>query len=241
MNKKIFFALLFFFQLSISFALFAQKRSTVPPQIQQKLDYVQNDSSDCTLEYIVTLEKELRAMYSSDDYVFFITEFRKGKLYTGSGEYTEAILHFKKAFKIVEKQSVEHNTDIANVASWLGYVYYTAGDYDNALLYFNKGLIIAKEMLGENHPNTARFYGNVGRVYYAKRDFDNALLYSGKGLAIVENMLGKKHPDTASFYGNIGDVYWAPLKTRGNLHKFSNMLKFQYEERARIFRRRNQT
>ena len=33
----------------------------------------------------------------------------------------------------------------------------------------------------------------------------------------------------------------APLKTRGNLHKFSNMLKFQYEERARIFRRRNQT
>ena len=43
------------------------------------------------------------------------------------------------------------------------------------------------------------------------------------------------------FMGERGTKYRAPLKTRGNLHKFSNMLKFQYEERARIFRRRNQT
>ena len=139
------------------------------------------------------------------------TESQKGPIYhliawakKEQGDYVDAIIFYKKAFKIYRKSFLPTDIHFGNCYNDIGIVYFNMGEYSKALSSHEKALKIRQQLLPSNHPDLAASYNNIGMVYDNMGEYVNALLSYENALEIQQQSLPSNHPDLAVSYNNIG-------------------------------------
>ncbi len=203
--KKIVFLIVMF--LLACMAVFAQRKvaeSNIPRDLQEKIEYIRDENSDCTIEYIDEVERELSQYCSEDDYVFGITTDKKGELFYVRGDYDNALLCYKKSLAIFEAAKIN--------AFWiynnLGMIYNDRAQYDLSIKYYEQGIDLCKKDFGEENLYLPAFFNGLGDIYYEKNNYDEALKYYKLSYAMFENDKEIENDDVIITCANLGRIYY---------------------------------
>lgn len=118
-----------------------------------------------------------------------------------SGDFVQAIEHYKSALKIYKKQ--QSLIDIANCQNKLGVVYFRISEYDKALGYYYQSLSINDSL--NNSRGLLNNYINLGNFFTNKHDYKSGMGYYKSALQISKE-LGQVSKQ-ALIYNNMGSLY----------------------------------
>jgi CHAT domain-containing protein len=149
------------------------------------------------------------------------------KLAIASGNYTEAMTHYKNSLKMREEKVGENHILTSTSYNDIGSVYQLTGKYKKSLLFLNKSLKIREKVLGKNHSDTAVTYNNLGLLNISIKKYKTALNFLNKSLKIREKVLGKENIITSNSYNNIGLVYYLMRNYDKALKYYKKSLKIR--------------
>lgn len=141
-------------------------------------------------------------------------EKEKGNLLYKKKQWSEALVHYKKAVELQPTNVVYYN----NIAA----VHFEAKNYDEALITANKAIEVGREN-SANFKDLAKAYGRLGNIYLAQNKLDEAIEAYNKALVEdydekIKNQLKKvnelKKKAEAEAY--LDPVKSEEAKTRGN-------------------------
>lgn len=134
------------------------------------------DQAILYLQQSLTLYQKLNA--GTDYYDIYIADIYAaiGRIFTESGNYTQALLNLNKSFEIIKK-SLDPNR-IASVLTNLGFLYMEQEDYSQATAHFNQSLQIFLRQ--NNQREAARILLNLGVIEQRQERNDQALEYFRK-------------------------------------------------------------
>ena len=81
--------------------------------------------------------------------------FRQGKAFHESGQYEQAIVAFRNAVAISEREFGPDDPKTASLLSWLANAYSSQDRYGEAEPLHRRALAIRETALGTEHPNVA--------------------------------------------------------------------------------------
>ena len=82
-----------------------------------------------------------------------------------TGQHSEAIVYYKRALKIKEKEFGVDHINTADTINNLGITYDSQGKYDEAIAQYERALRIYEKAFGVDHINTADTINNLGITY----------------------------------------------------------------------------
>ncbi len=149
--------------------------------------------------------------------------FYKGFARWSKGDYTTALVYYKKALRIM----TELNNKRAMSYCYLniGQTYSDMGNFPEALKYMLDGLKVKEEL--KDIVGLEVGYNNIGNVYMTQGDYASALKFYLKSLKLAEDA---GHKLVASYcYINIGSVSSSQNKPDEALAYFKKAAKIQEE------------
>jgi len=142
-----------------------------------------------------------------------------------TGNYKQALIHYKKALHIREEEFGPKDTQVAVALNNIGIVFDLMGVYDSAIFYHEKALNIRINIFGEDDANTAFSYHNLAVIYAIIGANENAFELEEKALKIRRKKYGEKHRFTAGSYVVLAKV----LRRQG---KYSEALLYLKRSKA---------
>ena len=119
----------------------------------------------------------------------------------------EALLLFKQALAIVEKDRGSQHPDTARSLANIARCYWGMRDYAKALPLYERALAIREKALGPQHPETVTNLDDLASVYGNMCDYERALPLRERALANYEKALGPQDPETAGKMMALGATY----------------------------------
>ncbi len=142
------------------------------------------------------------------------SEMRCGSLYYECEDYSNALIHYERAYEIWSAQT-DRTEDIGMVCSWIGRTLLKLGNAAEARGYFLK----EKSIWGEQKPS-ARFYDLLGRNSVFLGETEDAAVYYEKALQIR-----KSRESSAESPGLFPEIdFTNPLASREEVLKFGAKL-----------------
>jgi|GEM_PF-3047265 len=116
----------------------------------------------------------------------------------------EALLNYKKAYKLMQTHWGEKHLNTLKALSNIGICFKTKGDINTALKNLHS---IIQYISPEHDAFKSMVYFNIGNCYAEKGSFQRAIGFHLKSLKIRLDIYGKIHYETASSYNNLGTCY----------------------------------
>ena len=111
-------------------------------------------------------------------------------LYLTKEDYSNARIHYERAFDYARKYLPENNSTFILLHNNIGYTYYQEKQYSTALSHYSQGLLLAPECLPDNHSligsllsNRALVYSELGRFNEAIESMEKSIEQFRKTLA----------------------------------------------------------
>jgi tetratricopeptide (TPR) repeat protein len=80
------------------------------------------------------------------------------------GEYSKALLSYKKAFEIKQQSLPPNHPDLGGAYNNIGSVYFNMSDHVNARSFYERAVDIGQRSLPSNNPNLQQWRRNLDRV-----------------------------------------------------------------------------
>ncbi len=96
-----------------------------------------------------------------------IEAYRQGKAFNDAGQYEQAIVFWRKAVELSEKEFGPKHPDTAGLLNNLAELYRAQGRYEAAEPLYKRSLAIREKALGPDHPDVATSLENVAALYRA--------------------------------------------------------------------------
>jgi len=126
-----------------------------------------------------------------------------GMVKHGQGEYTEAIMLYRKSVTLKLDIQPLTDPDWADSLSNFGHVYRSMGKYEDALSFYEIVLEIYEENSSSKDFDLARTYNDIGLVYNNMGRRNDAFFYHKKAIELMVEALPRRHPNMATVYRNI--------------------------------------
>jgi tetratricopeptide (TPR) repeat protein len=162
------------------------------------------------------------------------------------GDFSGAKKQLERALAIDEKSYGKDHIEVATDLNNLGSYYTHLGDFSNAKKHYERALTIGETVHGSNHPHVATTIQNIGNVNFLLGEFEEARKNFERALKIFQNVhepdnieIAKTSSSLAEVCMYLGDfteaetqlkcAYTIFEKKMGTEHKFTRMVKAQYE------------
>jgi eukaryotic-like serine/threonine-protein kinase len=146
------------------------------------------------------------ARLGGDEALTAAWENQLGAIYSGMGEYDQALEHIRRGLAINERRLAPGDPALAGVLNNLGNVLDDKGDYAEAIAVHERVLAIRERALGGEHPDVARTLSNLAVVCNHKGETKRARALYERALAIGERTLGPEHPTVAMTLNNLASI-----------------------------------
>lgn len=188
------------------------------------------------LKYIARLESIIAKGEYTDKHLFYRFLHLKGKFYSDTGRYQEAIALFDSAIQFIEDEFGRDVVSLVKIINYKGVTAYFLGDQELAMRAYKKALHIALKNEMENI-DLADIYQNIGIGYIYKGSFDSALWCLNQSKNLYEALFAEDDPVLSGFYinygrilsmaGDVGSAYDYYLKAEKimDLHNMENDIK----------------
>ena len=130
------------------------------------------------------------------------------------GNYSEALLYFKKVLRIRSQVLETNHEDIADSYNCLGRTYSKTYELDFAINSYEKALEITKRNDKKSN-NIGIYYNNLFVIFWKKGDYDKASENLYKAINFQEKISHQNHPKNVLYYNNLGNL----LMTKGDFEK----------------------
>ncbi|MCK9453144.1 MAG: CHAT domain-containing protein [Bacteroidales bacterium] len=157
------------------------------------------------LKYIMQLELIIDEGEYTDKQLFYQFLHLKGKLYSDTGRYREAIALFDSAIRFIEETIGRDAPSLIKIVNYKGVTAYFMGNQELAMQAYKKALRIALKNEMKNI-DLADIYQNIGIGYIYKGSFDSALLYLNQSKNLYEALFPEDDPVLSGFYINYGRI-----------------------------------
>lgn len=175
--------------------------------MEEKLDYIKDSNSSCTLGFIDEVEKELLKKYTDKDLRFGITNMRRGYIMFAGGNYDAAITSYRKAVACYVKNNRKGTADEA-------YAYYKMARAEDmqskpnaALLHYEQSAKIFDKMEFSLDLRAAESFNGLGHAYNRKERYNEAFGYLFKAMNIYQGAKSAKMTTTPQDI-EFSDVYY---------------------------------
>ncbi|HAO31115.1 MAG TPA: hypothetical protein DCQ43_07215 [Treponema sp.] len=175
--------------------------------LDERIAYVQDMSSACTLEYIDELEAELKSVLSRNDPRFALLNFRRGVILSGNARYSEAVDVFTKAIRIYKRAGDDYKYSLYSAEFNLANAYYYLAKYDDSITHYLVVMDLVQEFAGKNTYDWAITSLSIGNCYYAKGDYDKAIPFCSDASDIFCRLYGADSAIYAFSQGTLGLFY----------------------------------
>ncbi len=155
-----------------------------------------------SLEFLRYLEKN-----PADENIAYIYN-RIGIALKDDSDYGNALIYFKKAFKLTFYSNPPDKKYSAYVLHNQGLVYAKQRNYTEALGYYCRAVNILEKEEQNDISGIATFYSSIGRVYLYQGNLEKALEYQLTALQIRECIM-PDHVMLAFSYADIANIYSA--------------------------------
>ncbi len=132
-----------------------------------------------------------------------------GELYSAANNQDSALLFYRKALSVMNKNPAMDKKKLAGTYRNLGVVFIDKGLFDSASFYISKSTLVLSDVYGDNNPELARNYNLSGSIAYYLGRLDDCEDYFQKTVRIRESSSGINHPLTAEAYNNLAVLYYA--------------------------------
>lgn len=153
----------------------------------------------------ILLSQLLLAQDITNDTTLAKIYFEKASIYHDSTQYDSAIVYFKKASFLYEKQEKWRN--YLQSETKRGDCFCELWKLDQAITTIKLAIEKSLQHINENDIIVAKAYDILGFPCYYNSMFDSTIYYWGKALQIRIELLGEKNTSVANYYNNIGIVY----------------------------------
>ena len=130
----------------------------------------------------------------------------KGRCQLLSGNFTEAIDHFKRELEL--EQARGNELQIAQALQWLGFTERNRGQFDDAITYYEQSIDIYQRL--DRQPEYASVLNNISYVYKLQGKTEEALRKCQLGLRIRERLFrtGEEDEDIVGLsQSTMGQIY----------------------------------
>lgn len=124
-----------------------------------------------------------------------------GKNFDYQDDYTNALLHYKKAEQLLIQ--TDQLSDLAGINKNIGNIYLDTCEYEKAEKYYEQSLSVYEEL--DDKQSCASVLNNLGCLFYKQNDYEAALEKYLQALKIREE-LNDPHSEAFCVY-NIGNFY----------------------------------
>ncbi|WP_271784114.1 CHAT domain-containing protein [Aquimarina algiphila] len=131
--------------------------------------------------------------------------FSKAEILLADWKLDSAIVHFKKALPIYEKENAQKR--IADSYDKIAEAHRKNYDLEDALKNAKKSLEIRLQEFGAEHTAVATSYNSIGHILKGQDQYQNALDYYQKALAIQLATFEERDYHVANCYHNIGSIH----------------------------------
>ena len=173
----------------------------------EKIAYVQDLSSNCTLEYIDNLETELTSVLSKNDPRFALLNYRRGIIYTANAQYSDAVEVLLKAVRIYKRAGKDYKASLVASEFGLANAYYYLAQYDDSISHYKTILDLVSDTAGKHNYDYAITSLSIGNCYYGKGDYDNAILFCSDASDIFLDLYGSESTVYAFSQNTLGLFY----------------------------------
>ncbi|MCC5944257.1 MAG: tetratricopeptide repeat protein [Bernardetiaceae bacterium] len=197
-----------FFRQNLDSALyFSQKAYTLSLEMNQQVGAALAKKNESMVYYFQGQnQRGLEAVLKAAEHYEVAQDFENHAMILSNaglfsrllGKLEDAILYYKKALSVCEKNN--NKAAFFSIYTGLGATYQGSGQYDKALYYFEKALRNLEET-GQTR-NLPAAFNNLGNIFYYQEDFEEALKYYKKS-----NYTATTLQDKAFACNNIGAIY----------------------------------
>ncbi|CAF3763798.1 unnamed protein product [Adineta steineri] len=138
--------------------------------------------------------------------IFRIEEVR-GLVYAKQRKYKEALNYYNRAVRILNEETDDAGSGIAQFYNSIGRIYLYQGDYDRALGYQIDALQI-RENLNPGHVMIAFVYIDIANIYSRTKNYDEALKYHRRALELRKSILLPNNHNIAWSLHQVGRMYY---------------------------------
>jgi tetratricopeptide (TPR) repeat protein len=154
-----------------------------------------------------SVAEEISSVYDDNHPEIHRTNCQLGALHRRTGNFTQAIVLYKRSFNFYMKaRGMNHPDTLASLDS-LGLIYGQIGKYARSVTIHKRCLKIKSRILGPLHMSTLISEGNLGNIYWYLGKFSMAKIHLESALQGIEKILGPMHPDTLTAVNNLGNYY----------------------------------
>ncbi|HMM12959.1 MAG TPA: tetratricopeptide repeat protein, partial [Bacteroidales bacterium] len=148
--------------------------------------------------------KNLISSYSNSQAFEAEMIFLKGRLLNDRASYTDALICFESAQKMIMQKSPVDTSLLIRVLNFTGISHFYLGDFSAALNTYYAANQLASEKQSVNLLDYADIIQNIAITYSQLSQFDSAYIYINRSRALKESALRKDDPVLISFYVNYG-------------------------------------
>jgi len=199
-------------QLDKGLKLWKRLYTPVGKMVDLLTKYEKVEYDDNTTEAIALL-KELvvyAEAYKDEEQVEYVKWVEAlAELYYEEDKYEEAILYYKKAAMLYEKDESQRLA-YADSLFWIAKSYYYLLEYKESIRYYKKSLPMYVEAETNSSYNIGYVYHNIGNSYrdeYSEKSQLEALKYYKKSIEHKEYHNPKEFDSIARSYNSLGDLY----------------------------------
>ena len=131
-----------------------------------------------------------------------------GKLYSGMGDYENAIKYAEEAFQIQKRWLGEEHPVTLDSLQIISGSYYGRKEYEKAISLEEKLYGINEKNYGEEYPQTITNISNLAVFYNEVGEHQKAMEYATKAYELNKKVLGEDHPETVKAKYNLSNSYY---------------------------------
>ena len=143
-------------------------------------------------------------LYGENNANYLLIATGLGQVYSEQGLYKKAEQLF---YKIIKKQKLINDDNIATTFNNLGLLYVDQGLYEKAEEYLFEALKIDEKIYGYGHKYIAPTLNNISLNFRDKGELKKAKKFALRAIKIYEKEYGKNHPDYANSLSNLALIY----------------------------------
>jgi CHAT domain-containing protein len=168
-------------------------------------EYRTSGSKEMALKIISQLEVIIgKEEYTNKQLVYQFLHL-KGKIYSDTGRYQEAIVLFDSAIQFIEDNIGRDAPGLVKIVNYKGVTAYFLGNQEMAMQAYKKALHIALKN-GMKNIDLADIFQNIGIGFIYKGSFDSALFYLNQSKNLYEELFEEDDPVLSGFYINYGRI-----------------------------------
>lgn len=179
--------------------------STAVALIHLAEEFRTSGSKEEALKLITQLETIINQKEPPDKQLFYKYLHLKGKLYSDTGRYHDAIVLFDSAVRFISAHFENDPPDLIKIINYKGVTAYFMGDQNLAMQAYKEALRVALKNDVQNI-DLADIYQNIGIGYIYKGSFDSALIYLNQSKNLYETLFDADDPVLSGFYINYGRI-----------------------------------